>query len=174
MTSTASTAPEPAARALPHVETPTPAALAGVAGALAAHIGLWERIAASEAGPFATRLAMGPGWEAWLQGWPPGHRSGLHDHGGSSGALAVVRGVLDETTLLTGHSPDAPARLKRRRLHVGGLRSFGGDHVHDLSNPGDEPAVSVHVIGPVPSAARGYELDGSGALLRTGTSPTPF
>ena len=32
----------------------------------------------------------------WLLSWLPGQGTGLHDHGGSAGAFAVVRGTLHE------------------------------------------------------------------------------
>src|SRR3712207_8332217 len=34
--------------------------------------------------------------QVWLLSWLPGQGTGLHDHGGSAGALAVVRGTLSE------------------------------------------------------------------------------
>ena len=34
--------------------------------------------------------------DVWLISWVPGHRTELHDHGGSLGALTLLTGSLDE------------------------------------------------------------------------------
>jgi hypothetical protein len=43
------------------------------------------------------RLLESPTYEAWLIAWAPFGALELHDHGGSAGAIHVVRGVLVET-----------------------------------------------------------------------------
>ena len=91
-------------------------------------------------------LAGGVQVEAWLLSWWPGQRTGLHDHGGSSGAFAVVRGRLREDTV------QAPAnvlpRLRSRTLSAAERRVFGPRHLHEVVNDGVEPAVSIHVYAP--------------------------
>ena len=47
----------------------------------------------------AVRLVAHERYEAWLIGWPAGHRTTPHDHGESIGALAVVEGSLVERTV---------------------------------------------------------------------------
>lgn len=91
-------------------------------------------------------LVDGIAVEAWLLSWWPGQRTGLHDHGGSSGAFAVVRGRLREDTV---HAPaGAPPRLRSRVLHASRQRVFGPRHLHEVINDGVEPAVSIHVYAP--------------------------
>ncbi|MFG1921327.1 cysteine dioxygenase [Cryptosporangium sp. NPDC048952] len=84
--------------------------------------------------------------EAWLLTWWPGQRTGLHDHGGSAGAFAVVRGQLREDTVQTPRH--ALPRLHSRTLHASQQRVFGPRHLHEVVNDGAEPAVSIHVYAP--------------------------
>ncbi|MFE7133067.1 cysteine dioxygenase [Streptomyces sp. NPDC057638] len=83
------------------------------------------------------RLRTGPGYEAWLLSWVPGQRSGLHDHGPSSGVLTVLDGVLTE------HTPRAT-----RVLGPGAQRVFAPGYAHEVVNDALEGAVSLHVYFP--------------------------
>ena len=89
-------------------------------------------------------VAASDSFEAWVIGWPVGGAIELHDHGGSSGAVHVVRGALEETS--TNRVSRTP--LARARVAEGEGIVFGADHVHDVVNPGDEPALSIHVYAP--------------------------
>ncbi|MGY1639437.1 cysteine dioxygenase [Geodermatophilus sp. SYSU D00742] len=97
--------------------------------------------------------------QVWLLSWLPGQGTGRHDHGGSAGAFAVVRGSLDEEVAAL---PDAT------RLPAGRVRPFGAHHVHRVSNSGVDPAVSVHVYTPRLTVMNTYRVD-RGGLVRTGT-----
>ena len=85
------------------------------------------------------RLGSDDDHEVWLLSWLPGQRTGFHDHGESSGAFAVARGVLRERT--------APGRRPGRSAAVsqGEVKSFGPWYIHDVINASVQPAVSVHV-----------------------------
>ena len=114
------------------------------------------------------RLAGGDGWEAWLLTWLPGQSTGLHDHGGSAGAFAVLSGALDETILLPRRvAAGEPTRYDglTRRYATGAVRSFGTHHLHDVS-PHGAPAVSLHVYAPGLTAMRRYSLE-DGVLVET-------
>ncbi|WP_073258193.1 cysteine dioxygenase [Cryptosporangium aurantiacum] len=84
--------------------------------------------------------------EAWLLSWWPGQRTGLHDHGGSAGGFAVVRGRLRENTVWAPAS--ALPQLRGRVLQASEQRVFGPRHLHDVVNDGAEPAVSIHLYSP--------------------------
>jgi hypothetical protein len=99
-------------------------------------------------------------YDAWLIAWPAGGAIDLHDHGGSSGTIVVVSGCLTETRA----EPDGAGghELQRRRLVAGGLpASFDGDEVHDVSNVGETPALSLHVYSPRLTSMTFYELVGN-------------
>jgi len=98
------------------------------------------------------RLAEGPDFEVWLLSWLPGQGTDLHDHGGSAGAFFVVSGTLTESTL------DGP-ELRARTVASGQGRRFGPHHIHQITNQGDRPAVSVHVYGPALRTMTRYRLD---------------
>lgn len=84
-------------------------------------------------------VAASDWFEAWVIGWPVGGAIELHDHGGSSGAVHVVRGALEETsTNRVSRTPLALARVGEGEGFV-----FGPDHVHDVVNPGS-PARPEH------------------------------
>ena len=103
--------------------------------------------------PFAPRFNFQQRWyhrlaterdaEVWVLSWLPGQGTDLHDHGGSVGAFLVVSGTLTERTL-----GGRPPRLREDRYGAGQGRSFGRHHIHQVTNTGTEPAVSLHVYSP--------------------------
>ena len=104
----------------------------------------WDLMAASDA------------FEAWAITWEPGGAIELHDHGGSSGAVAVVAGELLETSVVTRASGEVA--LWSSTIASGRCTSFGGHHVHDIVNVGAAPAVSVHVYAPRLSSMTYYRM----------------
>jgi predicted metal-dependent enzyme (double-stranded beta helix superfamily) len=103
--------------------------------------------------------------QVWLLSWLPEQGTPLHDHGTSAGAFAVVRGTLAERVVAAGRNG---VRESSDDLTPGRVRHFGPHYVHQVSNPGNEPAVSVHVYRPGLSWMNTYAVDG-GTLRRTGT-----
>src|SRR3954467_12927928 len=81
--------------------------------------------------------------QIWLLTWLPGQGTPLHDHGNSAGAFAVARGTLTEKVVAA--SGAGRPRETENELPTGRLRFFGAHYVHQVTNLGDEPAVSVHV-----------------------------
>jgi predicted metal-dependent enzyme (double-stranded beta helix superfamily) len=147
--------------------------LVRLARSLAAREDLWAaHVQFAHDERHAVRVAVAPDFEAWLLTWLPGQSTGLHDHGGSPGALVVLRGTLDEAVLAPPRGP-APAALVHRALERGRARVFGPHHVHKVLNTGAEPAVSLHVYAPALETMRRLVLDGEGrarivALERSG------
>jgi hypothetical protein len=87
-------------------------------------------------------LSMG-NFEVRLQSWEHGSNSGWHDHGGSSGALAVTAGELSEVF----RRPESTKTGSR--AHVPGqIASFGPSHLHEVTYVAGTPAVSVHAYSP--------------------------
>jgi len=104
--------------------------------------------------------------QIWLLTWLPGQGTPLHDHGDSAGAFAVAGGSLTETQIATG-GPGRP-RETVSELPAGRLRYFGPRYVHQVTNRGAEPAVSIHVYAPRLTLMNTYRVDDTG-LVRTGT-----
>lgn len=108
------------------------------------------------------RLEQGGNHEVWLLSWLPGQRTGFHDHCGSAGAFAVVRGELREYTTQGGRGTGLPAGAD---FAAGRVRSFGPAHVHEVVNASAGPAVSIHAYSPPLAGMRRYELTSSGLVL---------
>ncbi|GAA0622156.1 cysteine dioxygenase family protein [Streptomyces crystallinus] len=116
----------------------TVADFVGLARSLAADRTQWEPLVQYDAASrWYHRLRTGPGYEVWLLSWVPGQRSGLHDHGASSGVLTVLQGELSERT---GRGT--------RALAAGAQRVFAPGYVHEVVNDSLEPAVSLHIYYP--------------------------
>jgi predicted metal-dependent enzyme (double-stranded beta helix superfamily) len=153
---------------------------AGLAAALAAASSHWIDLVEYRAASRWTRLL--PATEAatfldpsqhddlaaaqvWLLSWLPEQGTPLHDHGTSAGAFSVVRGTLTERIVAAGRTS---VRESFDALGPNRVRHFGPHYVHQVSNTGTEPAVSVHVYTPGLSWMNTYRIDGA-RLLRTGT-----
>ncbi|AKU16521.1 cysteine dioxygenase [Luteipulveratus mongoliensis] len=88
--------------------------------------------------------------QVWAISWPPGTSTGWHDHGGAVGAFRVVRGGLEEHFWADGDHT--------RSLGSGDLRVFSGQHIHDVRNVGQVPALSVHAYSPSLDTMTRYAL----------------
>jgi predicted metal-dependent enzyme (double-stranded beta helix superfamily) len=142
----------------PTLERPlTPAALLGVVRKLARDAPTWRALARHDPDErWFLRLAAHDRFDTWLIGWAPHQGVDLHDHGGSSGALYVVDGVLQET----GGRRDG-AGLHDQRLVAGTARAFGRTHVHRVVNTSSQVATSIHVYSPPLVTMDFYERDAS-------------
>ena len=93
--------------------------------------------------------------DAWLIEWGPSTFLGLHDHGGSSGAFQVLSGELIEVATDLVHRE----ALTTDHLGAGAERSFSPDHVHEMWNPTETPAWSIHAYSPPLSSMNFYSSD---------------
>lgn len=101
--------------------------------------------------------------EIWVLGWPVGSSTGWHDHLRSEGAFLTVEGELAEQSW-------SGAGVDDRYLWEGEGRSFGARHIHNVSNLGDRPALSVHVYSPALRGMTRYALT-AGRLQQTSIEP---
>jgi mannose-6-phosphate isomerase-like protein (cupin superfamily) len=101
-------------------------------------------------------LELSAYFEVWVIHWPTDGLLSLHDHGGSSGALWVVSGALEEGSVSMGRA------VHRRTIEAGHGTSFGPEHVHDVVNTGTEVATSVHVYSPPMEKMTFFTLDDAG------------
>lgn len=142
--------------------------LARIARTIAATPGRWQSLVRyDESERWYTRLRATDDYEVWLLSWLPGQGTGVHDHGGSAGALAVAQGQLDETVFTRQPvNLGGPARVTEstQRYAPGQVRPFGSRHTHNVANNTDLPAVSVHVYAPALHRMNRYAVEGD--LLR--------
>jgi len=106
------------------------------------------------------RLAVSADYEIWVLTWLRGQRTGFHDHGGAVGAFGVALGELRESVVARGR-----ARVRYRMASGHMVRTFDGQHVHDIANVSSAPAISVHAYSPPLSAMRRYEMTTAGLIL---------
>jgi predicted metal-dependent enzyme (double-stranded beta helix superfamily) len=139
----------------------SPARLAEIVREAAAAERSWRPILQFTGGPrWFRRLALATDYEIWLLSWLPGQHTGFHDHGEARGAFAVAQGELRESLAAPGRTD-----VRQRTAAAGSVTSFGGRHLHDVSNVAAEPAVSVHAYSPPLAAMRRYEMTASGLAL---------
>jgi predicted metal-dependent enzyme (double-stranded beta helix superfamily) len=139
-----------------------PAGLTRLVRSVAASQDRWAGLVRYRAGErWYQRLEQTENHELWLLSWLPGQRTGFHDHLGSAGAFAVVRGELQERTVPAGRD----ARVAVATFAAGQLRAFGPQHVHEVVNGSAEPAVSIHAYSPSLAGMRRYELTPAGLVL---------
>jgi len=100
------------------------------------------------------RLISTDAFDAWVIHWPEGGSVDPHDHGGSTGAVAVVQGELTEVRP-TGE------RLVVEQLVPGAAHLVPTGTVHDIVNRASCAAVSVHVYSPPLSTMVFYGPDGT-------------
>jgi predicted metal-dependent enzyme (double-stranded beta helix superfamily) len=101
--------------------------------------------------------------EAMVIAWPVGGSIELHDHGPSSGAVVLVAGQLTESFLVPG-----AGMLATRTVGEHDGIVFGRGHVHDVSNVGPHPAISVHVYSPALTSMTFFDLSGGNLVeMRT-------
>jgi predicted metal-dependent enzyme (double-stranded beta helix superfamily) len=98
--------------------------------------------------------------EVWLLSWLPGQGTDLHDHGLASGAFAVAAGTLTERVVVA--KPGRPSVEVTRELVAGRCRAFGPHYVHQVTNTGSVPAVSVHIYTPALTLMNRYRVEPSG------------
>ncbi len=116
--------------------------------------------------------------DVWLISWVPGHRTELHDHGGSLGALTLLSGSLDEFRW-------DGERLRCRRLKAGDQAAFPLGWVHDVVwaptapravvpslSDTQEPSLSVHAYSPPLTVMSYYEVTAEQRLRRRRTELT--
>ena len=98
--------------------------------------------------------------EVWLLSWLPDQGTDLHDHGPASGAFAIAAGTLTER-VVAAKLVRSPVETTRT-LNAGRCRAFGPHYVHQVTNTGSIPAVSVHVYTPALTVMNRYRLEPSG------------
>jgi len=100
--------------------------------------------------------------------WPPGTATMIHDHSSWGAFCCVVGSVFEERYERTDDgSLDDYARLKklwrlewRREDGISTVLPYDGG-IHRVSNPADQPAISVHLYGPRLGEIDGRDYDPS-------------
>jgi predicted metal-dependent enzyme (double-stranded beta helix superfamily) len=100
----------------------------------------------------------------WLICWMDDHDTGFHDHDVSSGAVAVVDGLLREERLSVGGGAGGPVS---RVYSPGEVFDFRSSDIHRMAHAGGGPAISIHAYSPPLNRMGAYAVDEMGVLSRT-------
>ena len=101
--------------------------------------------------------------DVWLLCWTPQNDTGWHDHDISSGAVAVVEGVLKECL------PRIGGAHMEVEVGAGTSFSFGPDHIHRVVGSADR-SVSIHAYSPPLGRLGQYSIDENGVMRRISVS----
>jgi hypothetical protein len=127
--------------------------LAEVVLAVSRHPGLYEDLTVDDrVDRWWMPLHAASNFEVRIQAWHRDQASDWHDHGGSSGAFAVLTGTLLERF----RSPDG-ASVMERRVAPQQHSAFGASHIHDVTHLDGEPALSIHAYSPPLTRLTYYE-----------------
>lgn len=140
----------------------SPAQLRAVTVELAARRELWADLVVRDPDVrWSLPLHRSNSCDVWLLAWERGQDTDWHDHGGSSGSLAVADG-----SLLEQYRVPSGRRLARRRLAAGEAVAFGPGHVHDVAHGGAGSSISIHAYSPPLSAMTYYTSTDYGLIAR--------
>jgi hypothetical protein len=106
-------------------------------------------------------LLRTPSFEVKVLTWRGPQPVDWHDHGGSSGAMAMVAGWLNEQSR-DGDGAD----LNARRFGPGDSGSFGPGHLHDVNFEYGRPAISIHTYSPPLPGMTHYDRTRYGFVAR--------
>jgi rhodanese-related sulfurtransferase/quercetin dioxygenase-like cupin family protein len=140
----------------------SPAQLRSITVTLAARAELWADLVVRDADVrWYLPLHRSNACDVWLLAWERGQDTDWHDHGGSSGSLAVAEGSLIEQ-----YRVPSGRRLGSRRLGTGQAIAFGPGHVHDVAHGGESSATSIHAYSPPLVAMTYYTATSYGLVAR--------
>jgi len=106
-------------------------------------------------------LYRGAELEVWLLGWGSRSVLELHDHGGASGAYAVVEGAVVETWTNRASSD----MLRWRKSTPGTVRTMGPDVIHEMHGAASGQSLTLHCYSPPLSTMTFYERRGDEGLV---------
>jgi Cysteine dioxygenase type I len=106
-------------------------------------------------------LYRAPGFEVKVLAWQGEQPIDWHDHGGSSGAMAVVAG-----SLLEQYRTSDDGAIESKIRDAGDYGAFGPEHVHDVNFVSGQPAISLHAYSPPLSAMTHYDHTRFGFVAR--------
>jgi len=91
--------------------------------------------------------------------WRPGHKTPIHDHNGSHGAVKVHEGVLWET--IFAYDKDKGLCYQTgRECQVGEVTGAGVPDIHQLGNPevSGQDLITIHIYAPPLGVLKTYKV----------------
>ena len=138
--------------------------LLGYVNELARSPQLWQdRVAFDTGGRHFASVLRDANVDVWLLCWNTADDTGWHDHDISSGAVAVVQGVVRETT------PRLAGEPLTADFAAGAAFSFGPDHIHRMAGAVDG-SISIHAYSPPLWRMGQYSFSREGVMRRVSVS----
>ena len=103
-----------------------------------------------KAGNYARHRVFRNQWvEMLVLCWQPGHRTPIHDHNGSHGAVLVQQGVVWET-IFTFDEVNGLAYQSSRGYGTGLVTGADVPDIHQLGNPdvSEQNLITIHIYAP--------------------------
>ncbi len=100
--------------------------------------------------------------------WRPGHRTPIHDHNGSHGAVLVYDGVLWESNFKFDEKSGL-AYQEGREYRSGQVTGAGVPDIHQLGNPdvSGQNLITIHVYAPPLGVLKTYKVGSPEITLYT-------
>ncbi len=100
--------------------------------------------------------------------WRPGHKTPIHDHNGSVGAVRVQAGLLSET-MFRYDEVKGLGLESEREWNVGGVTGADLPDIHQLGNRvnSGQDLITIHIYAPPLSVIKTYKLGSSEIDLYT-------
>ena len=91
--------------------------------------------------------------------WGPGHRTPIHDHNGSHGAVKVFEGVLWETTF-TYDEQQGLCYQSGREWSCDDITGAAVPDIHQLGNPdvSEKRLITIHIYAPPLGVLKTYKV----------------
>jgi hypothetical protein len=125
---------------------------------------LWQdRVAFDTGGRHFASILRDGNVDVWLLCWNTVDDTGWHDHDISAGAVAVVEGVVRETT------PRLAGEPLTADFAAGAAFSFGPDHIHRMAGAVDG-SISIHAYSPPLWRMGQYSFSREGVMRRVSVS----
>jgi len=125
---------------------------------------LWQdHVAFDTSGRHFASILRDSNVDVWLLCWNTADDTGWHDHDISSGAVAVVQGVVRETT------PRLAGEPLSADFAAGEAFSFGPDHIHRMTGAVNG-SVSIHAYSPPLWRLGQYSFSLEGVMRRVSVS----
>jgi cysteine dioxygenase len=91
--------------------------------------------------------------------WRPGHKTPIHDHNGSHGAVKIQEGILWETTFVYDQTKGLCYK-NGRECQKGEVTGAGLPDIHQLGNPevSGQDLITIHIYAPPLGVLNTYKV----------------
>jgi len=91
--------------------------------------------------------------------WLPGHRTAIHDHNGSYGAIRICEGGMEEEIFAVNAAGEVEFEIRHRRA-AGEVTGTGVPDIHRIGNAetSEQRMITIHIYAPPLRIINTYQL----------------